>query len=71
MKLEVFDDRRSWIHFVVGVVSYFHTFPASSVHCLSVGGVHRQEGVKGEPDRRLHGADLWLLPHVCDGVVVE
>ena len=30
MKLEVFDDRRSWIHFGVGMLSYFHPFLADS-----------------------------------------
>jgi len=69
MKLEVFDDHRSWIHFICGMFSYFHPFFADSVHCVPDYGVHYQKRAEGEPDRRLYGADLRLLPHVRGGVV--
>jgi len=72
MNVKVFDDRRSWIHFGVGMLSYFHTFFADSVHHLPDHGVHHQKRTEGEPVRRLYGADLRLLPckYMCSGVVV-
>jgi len=69
MNVKVFDDRRSWIHFGVGMLSYFHPFFADSVHCLSADGVHYQGRAKRKLNRRLYGADLRLLPYVCSGVV--
>jgi len=71
MNVKVFDDRSSWIHFGVGILSYFHPFFADNVHRLSADGVHYQGRAKGEFDRRLYGADLRLLPreYMCSGVV--
>jgi len=69
MKLEVFDDHRSWIHFGVGMLSYFHPFFSDCVHYLPADRVRHQKRAEGEPDRRLYGADLRLLPHVRSGVV--
>jgi len=71
MNVKVFDDRRSWIHFGVGMLSYFHPFFADSVHCLSADGVHYQKRAKRKLNRRLHRADLRLFPceYMYSGVV--
>jgi len=62
-KIKVFDDRRSWIHFGVGMLSYFHPFHADSVHRLSADGVHYQERAERKFNRGFYRNDLWLFPH--------
>ena len=71
MDVRVFDDKRSWIHFGVGMLSYFHPFPADTVHCLSADGVHRQERTERKFNRGFYRNDSWLLPHeyMCRVVV--
>jgi len=63
INVKVFDDRRSWIHFGVGMLSYFHPFHADTVHCLSADGAHRQERAERKFNRGFYGDDLRLLPH--------